>query len=226
MKKIIIVTLLLFVVSSCYSKNTKNEDKNQIKTIKEENLFLTWSNISKKEFQSNKIKKDNIKKELENIWEIKELKYKENTDFSKINIWEINKVNLEKEIYYDEYYKLKTFFLDFWYQKDHKKLERFLSIISDFSKAWKIKVFELHCNDIDNFNKKELDYLKNMDLDIFVLQDTCGFRKKEFSWVWYNKDKVIDFLKESNNIKELRIWTIDMDIYKKENWEIKFYSWN
>ena len=111
------------------------------------------------------------------------------------------------------------------HDSDNKKLENILKITNNLADLWKINTFELHCKKINNFNKNELNYLKTMKLKTLILEDTCWFAKEKFSWTWYDKQKVINFLEQAQNIEELKIWMIDMDLFKKENWKINFYSW-
>jgi hypothetical protein len=109
------------------------------------------------------------------------------------------------------------------YNKSHKKLEKILNMINKLSLEWKLNHFELHCKDI-NFNKNELNILRDLNIKSLSLEDMCWFKKEKFSWTWYDKEKVIKFLKDTKNIKELYIWYMDMDLFKKENWEIKIYK--
>ena len=223
MKKLIITIILSLITSSCYNKNIKNDDINQIKIIKEDNVFLTWSNVSKKELQDNKIKKEKLEKEFKKVEgkannnNIEELEYKEIIDYSNIDIKNITENLLINSI--DNKYIL----VDLKYNKSHKKLEKILNMINKLSLEWKLNHFELHCKDI-NFNKNELNILRDLNIKSLSLEDMCWFKKEKFSWTWYDKEKVIKFLKDTKNIKELYIWYMDMDLFKKENWEIKIYK--
>jgi len=214
MKKIIIVSLFIFILYSC-----KNDNIQKI----ENNNFLTWTQISNNKLKINKeeIEKElngmeiQMEKEIKNNFEV--IKSKEIIDYSNIDIKNITENLLINSI--DNKYIL----VDLKYNKSHKKLEKILNMINKLSLEWKLNHFELHCKDI-NFNKNELNILRDLNIKSLSLEDMCWFKKEKFSWTWYDKEKVIKFLKDTKNIKELYIWYMDMDLFKKENWEIKIYK--
>ncbi len=228
MKKFLLVIFLSLLLSSCsnneWLKQLSIIDKKNIKEDKfiKTNDFLTWTEVYKKDL---KIKKEKLKQELNNI-EKEQINEEENQkkinnvnviDYSRVNIRNITRDKLLNKI------EDKYIFIDLKYEKSHKKLEKILNIIDILSKEWKIDSFELHCKNL-NFNSNELNILSNLNIKTFLLEDMCWFKKDNFSWTWYNKQKVIDFLKKSKNIEELYVWYISMDLYKKENWEIKVYK--
>ncbi len=228
MKKIVILLILILSLYSCKNsdekiiKNTNWKLKNNLEEKQEieNNNFLSWTEISNDEV---KIKKEEIGKEFKKIENeannIEKTEIKTIIDYSQIKTENITEKFLDNNI------QDKYLLVDLEYEKSHNKLNKILKLVNNLSKKWKINHFELHCKNL-NFNKDELNILKNLNLKIFSLEDMCGFKKENFSQTWYNKEKVINFLKNSKNIKELYIWYIGMDLFKKENWEIKFYSWN
>jgi len=199
MLKIIILFLSIFLLFSC--------------TIKEDNEI----NIEKK-LELEKNINSNLPKNSKDI--------KKSEDIINMNISEKNLILNENKTINDRIekginnWKDNILFIDLWNQKDHKKLEKTLINIDSISRNKKINAFELHCNWIDNFNKKELELLWNLKVNTLILQDTCWFRQKKFTNIWYDKDKLLSFFKKTKYIKELRIWNIDLDVYVKENWKI------
>ena len=173
---------------------------------------------------NNKIENKNIK--INDLLKWKELNIEEKAKLNNMKIYNIIEKNewknhiLDKKIKKDTVSINKNIFIDLWNEKSHMKFQKKLKEIQKILLSWKIDTFELHCKNI-NFNKNELNILTKIKVNKFILEDTCGFRKKEFSKTWYNKEKVLDFFKKSKYIKEINIWAIDFDIYKKENWKIK-----
>lgn len=201
MKKIITLTFTILLLFSCNNNSIENSN------IKIDGL-LKWKELNVEEkAKLNNIKINNIieKKVKQNhIWD-KKIKKDTVSINKKIDLWK--KIN-------------NNIFIDLWYEKSHIKFQKKLKEIQKILLSWKIDTFELHCKNI-NFNKNELDILTKIKVNKFILEDTCWFRKKEFSKTWYDKNKLLKFFKKSKYIKELYIWAIDYDFYKKENWKIK-----
>ena len=228
MKKIILITFLVLLLTSCNNIKIDQKQSDVIEQNIEEskkmksNDFLTWVEIPEEELKIRKEKVENKLKNMENSLnteEVEELSYPEIIDYSKLNIEKINQNFIEKTIIEE------SLLIDLDFDSSNKKLEKILNIAKNLADLWKINIFELHCKEIKRFNEKELNTLKNMKLKTLILEDICWFSKEKFSWTWYDKQKVIDFLKQAKNIEELEIWRVNMDLFKKENWEIKFYSW-
>ena len=144
-------------------------------------------------------------------------------DFSEINIEEINKDNISKFIYN------KAITIDYLNNTNYNNLLKVLTILNKLSAEWYISNIDLRCNLKENKNPELLEILKNIKIKKLIINDACFFTKDSYQsngWNFYDKEKVINFLKNTKYIDELDIWYIEYDIYKKENWEVKVYKEN
>lgn len=233
MKKIIFLSLII-IISSC----SNNIDKNIIEKNLQEDWWLNWI-----EFSENKIEKwvklteeeikksEEIEKKINNEVKknqnnnIEELSYKEIINYWKIENLKITKKFLENDIYINEENNKKDLFIDFWFSNDVVKLKKILRLVFKIAIEWKIESFTLHCNDI-NFDSDDLKILKNLKVDLLSLDENCWFKKTEFNWIWYDKKKFLNFFKSTIYIKEIHIWHIVEDYYKKTWNNIEFSSRN
>ena len=223
MKKIIFL-IILFTLYSC--SNDLDLKNNNEKIIQEnfntKNIFkleeITEGDIEEAkniENEFNDLLKENDKKE-NNEKEIENLKYKEIVDYWKIENSKITKEFLENDIYFNKYMNKNNLFINLWFDNDILKLKKILKLVLDISKEWKIESFTLHCNNI-NFDDNDLKILKEINIDLLSLDSNCWFKKKEFNKNWYNQDDLIKFFKDAKYIKEIHIWYIEEDYFRKKS---------
>lgn len=237
MKKLIILIISLSILYSCNKiDNTfdKNENFNTWNILKENenyndeenNNYIFWETQKIIDEDNNNIVKTEAEflEGLDVNWN-ESINNKEITNYWNLTLDQINKELLEKDIYFNNSYQKNNLFIDLWFDKDVNKLIKILILVKDISIDWKIGLLTLHCNDI-NFNSDILNILKWLNIQMLSLDDQCWFKKNEFSWTWYDKTQVVNFLRETDYINEIEIWHVTMDYFKKDNLGIKFLSWN
>jgi hypothetical protein len=208
MKKIIFILILLIIINWIFLyKNIQLDTQLQKLSIKNKNLINTLNTLENE-------KKDILSKTYCNCekW----------FNFWDICINKINKIFIKNNLESNQWNWTYNLLLDFWLEKDLEKLKKVLIILNNDFKWLKFKELRLSCT--FNFDKNTLDLLKTLNIErLFIDTEECWF----YNWNnTYNKELLKNFFKAADNIKEIEIWYISTDLFKKENWEIKFYSWD
>ena len=209
MKKIIILLLLISLMLNWF--------------LISKNIELDW-NLLDNSFKNEKLEEEInlLKKENENILNKTYCTCKKWFNFWDICINKLDKEFIKNNLESNQWNWTYNLFLDFWLNDDLKKFKKILNILDKDYKKLKIQELRLSC--VFNFDKEILSLLKKININkLFIDTEECWF----YNWKnAYNKDLVLKFFKEAENIKELEIWYIITDKYKKENWEVKVYKEN